>query len=404
MQRTLRFAQYLPRYGWDPIVLTIDPRAYEARYSGHVECPVPENQIHRAFGLDAARHLSIGGRYPRALALPDRWASWSIFAVRMAKRLAAERRIDALMSTFPVATAHQIGLKVAQRTGLPWIAEFRDPMWQGDYPPDPLVNRYWLDLERKVLAHAAAAILVTPSARADYAQRYPQIAKQSRLHLIENGYDEAAFQAAEARIANRPYGESRRDGPVTLLHSGVIYPSERNPSQLFRAIADLKCTGHVDATILRVILRAAGDTNAFEKTVRELGISDIVSFERGIAYEEALEEMLCVDGLLLLQASNCNAQIPAKAYEYLRARRPILALTDPIGDTARLVLSTSAGIVARLDSRSEIAAALTRFVRSARKHEPNHRHQAALDAYSREAQTGQLARILNETAERRQDG
>src|SRR5207344_2703688 len=81
IQRTLRFAQQLPDFGWQPIVLTAHPRAYE-RVSADLAAEVPPGlTVHRAFALDAARHLALRGRYFGSMARPDRWASWKYDAV-----------------------------------------------------------------------------------------------------------------------------------------------------------------------------------------------------------------------------------------------------------------------------------------------------------------------------------
>ncbi len=112
-------------------------------------------------------------------------------------------------------------------------------------------------------------------------------------------------------------------------------------------------------------------------------------------YLAALEEMLSVDGLLLLQASNCNAQIPAKLYEYLRAERPILALTDPAGDTARTLDAAGAGLVARLDSTDEIEAAIPAFMEQVRRGTWRRASAEAVRRCSRAAQAGQLAQVLD---------
>lgn len=394
VQRTLRFSQYLPEFGWSPVVVTIAPHAYENRSPVANGCPVPTENVHRAFGLDAARHLSVFGRYPRRLALPDRWASWRTFAVRKALRVIAKEPVDAIFSTYPIASAHAIGLELAERTGLPWIAEFRDPMWQGDYPPDPVVNACWLDLEQRVVGRANATVVVTPGAAQDLARRYPALASSGRLYVIENGFDEAEFQAAEARVAIKLQPQVRQNRPFILLHSGVVYPSERDPTQFFSALANLKSRGLVSPQSLRVILRAAGDSAAYRRQTRELGIDEIVEFAPPIGYSAALEEMLTVDGLLVLQASNCNAQIPAKVYEYLRAQRPMLALTDPDGDTGQLVLSTGAGIVARLDSEGDIVAAIESFLQKARNGTfPSANFEIAAK-YERRLLTKQLATVL----------
>jgi len=397
MQRTLRFAEHLPKFGWTPIVLTASPRAYDATSQSKGNEIPAGLEVHRAFGLDTARHLSLFGRYPAALALPDRWATWQFAAIPAALRIIRERRVDVVLSTFPIATAHAIGLEVACRTGLPWIAEFRDPMWQGDYPPDPRTNAAWKALEARTFAAARRVVVTSPSAASEYAARFPQF-ERSNIALIENGYDEETFRRAGCNPGGGVPKAPAANRPVTLLHSGIVYPSERDPSQLFAALASLKRQGRVNASVLRLVLRASGNEAAFRRELATHDIADLVALEPPIDYLEALREMLAAEGLLVLQASNCNAQVPAKIYEYLRANRPILALTDPAGDTARTLQSAGVGLVARLDSAEEIGQALLRFVTQISDGSWPRASAATIAGYSREAQAGRLARLLDEVA------
>lgn len=393
IQRTLRFAQHLPKFGWDPVVLTIDPRAYpESGASAGNEAP-PGVEVHRAFGLDTARHLRLAGRYPGFLAVPDRWRTWRYWAVPKAVSLVRSRRIDALWSTFPIATAHSIGLAAARRTGLPWVAEFRDPMWQGRYPFDPAVNRAFRTLEADCVQRANAVVMTTPSALEQYRERFATLPAR-RFALIENGYDEETFARAEAALGEQP-APGRGDGPLVLLHSGLVYRSERDPTALFDALARLKREGIVDAGRLRIVLRASGHEAEYRQMLADRGITDLVTLEPGIAYLDALREMLTVDGLLLMQAANCNAQIPAKLYEYVRAGRPLLALTDPAGDTARTLERIGVGCVARLDSVEEICAALPRFLAELRSGTARRAQPAEVRGVSRESQAGALAGLLD---------
>src|SRR4051812_32426823 len=109
IQRTLRFARYLPEFGWQPAVLTATPGAYpEVAPASIAEIPagVP---VHRALALDTARHLALAGRYPGFLARPDRWKSWWLSAVPAGLALVRRFAPDALWSTYPIATAHAIG-------------------------------------------------------------------------------------------------------------------------------------------------------------------------------------------------------------------------------------------------------------------------------------------------------
>src|SRR6476620_6554267 len=84
VQRTLRFAQHLPRFGWTPVVLTVNAFAYESAATSIGNEVPAELPTYRTLGLDAARHLSIFGRYPKWLATPDRWATWRVTASRKA--------------------------------------------------------------------------------------------------------------------------------------------------------------------------------------------------------------------------------------------------------------------------------------------------------------------------------
>ena len=393
IQRTLRFAQHLPKFGWKPVVLTATPGAYEA-VSSRADSDTGSIEVHRAHALDAARHLSLFGRYPRSLAIPDRWVTWKYSAVPVALRLIREKQIDVVWTTFPIATAHEIGLAVERRSGVPWVAEFRDPMWQGDYPPDPRVNRAWKDLESRVFRHARRVIVTTPGAAHDYRARFPDY-DGDHIRVVENGFDEDAFAAAESRIRLRPAAAPAPGRRLTLLHSGVIYPSERDPTCLFDALAALKSAGDPAAGRLELKLRASGNDALFQRMIEELQIEDIVQLEPAIDYVSALEEMLTVDGLLLLQASNCNAQIPAKLYEYFRAGRPIVALTDAAGNTAAALDRASAGLIAPLDSVERITDVLREFVRRTDSRQWVSMSESAAGQYSREHRTADLAEIFD---------
>src|SRR5262249_24397347 len=91
-------------------------------------------------------------------------------------------------------------------------------------------------------------------------------------------------------------------------------------------------------------------------------LEDVVELAPPIPYRDALQEMLRADGLLVLQAANCNSQVPAKVYEYFRCGRPIIGLTGPAGDTATVLRNAGVNDIARLDSVEEIAVVLRRFL------------------------------------------
>jgi hypothetical protein len=357
IQRTLRFVQHLPKFGWDPIVLTAHPRAYE-KTSADLLADVPSNVVvRRAFALDTARHLSIGGRYLGFLARPDRWMTWQFDGIRQGLNLIQQHRPQAIWSTYPIATAHLIGHALARRTGLPWIADFRDPMAQKGYPADPRVWQSFKRIEEAAMHDAKLNLFTTPGAARMYRERYPFAA--NRIDVLENGYDEDTFVDAENAMSHQ---EPLNPGCLTLLHSGIVYPAERDPTELFNALGQLVASGQLDRNRLKVRFRAASHEDLLRQHAATNQIEDMIEIMPAIPYREALAEMLRADGLLVLQASNCNDQIPAKIYEYLRARRPIVALTDPKGDTASVVATAGICAIAPLDQSAAIASTLLRFV------------------------------------------
>lgn len=400
VQRALRFAQQLPALGWSPSVLTAHPRAHAHTGDDLLEEIPPELPVRRAFALDAARHLSIGGRYPGFLARPDRWHSWLLGAVPAGLRLIRQTRPDAIWSTYPIPTAHLVGYWLSRLSGLPWVADFRDPMAHDGYPADPVLWRSFAAVERKVFARAARCTFTTPGAARLYAQRFPAAA--DRLRVIENGYSEAAFQQAERAVrmeganASPSTAAAPAAGPRVLLHSGVVYPDWRSPARLFEALAAAKVAGRVDAARLRLRLRATAHDDFVLALARRLDVADLVEVAPPLPYADALAEMLRADALLLLQSNDCNDQIPAKAYEYLRARRPVLTLADPAGDTAQLMRRAGLPQIAALEDGPGIAAVLDRFLDDLFHGRAALPAASAIAAASRESRTGELARVLDE--------
>jgi glycosyltransferase involved in cell wall biosynthesis len=387
IQRTLRFARDLPRFGWQPLVLTAHPRAYE-RLSDDLLRDVSEDcVVERAFALDSARHLSMRGRYPAFAARPDRWISWWLGAIPKGLAMVRRYRADAIWSTYPIATAHKIGNSLRRLSDLPWIADFRDPMAQVGYPADPKTWKSYKRIEETAMQRAAISVFVTAGAARMYRERYPG----ARITVIENGYDEESFRALDDSNATKPLVP----GATTLLHSGVVYPSERDPTQFFQALRRMLDDGTLRPGELRVRLRASAHEASLRKLIATFRIDSVVELSPPIAYRDALQEMMRADGLLVLQASNCNEQVPAKLYEYLRCRRPVLGLTDPTGDTAAVLRQAGLRNIAPLDAHEEIAAALRRFLDQMKSGNAPLPDDAVVSNASRLSRARELAGVLD---------
>src|SRR5262249_47998451 len=182
---------------------------------------------------------------------------------------------------------------------------------------------------------------------------------------------------------------------VTLIHSGLLEPADRDPEAFFSALSDLKREGFVEAGKLRVILRGSGFDARYRVRVQHWNIADIVALEPFIPYQEALQEMLDADGLLLFQGPSCNLQVPAKLYEYLRAATPIYAIADPDGDTWRVLAEAGISTRAPFGNRQQIALGLREFLDLLQEGHAPLASNEQVSRYERRALTGALARVLN---------
>jgi glycosyltransferase involved in cell wall biosynthesis len=390
IQRTIGFARHLPQFGWEPLILTAHPRAYERVSDDQLRDLPPDAIVERAFAVDSSRHIAVMGRYPAFAARPDRWVTWWLGAVPKGLQMIRKYRPHAVWSTYPIATAHMIGHTLHRLSGLPWIADFRDPMAQDGYPVDPKTWHSFKEIEEGALRSASFSVFVAPGAARTYRERYPEV-PVARLAVIENGYDDESFSWFDDSSQNMG---ALLPGTFTLVHSGIVYPNERDPTQLFRALRLLLDEGRLKQGELRLRLRAPAHEDLLVKLIDEFRVAEVVELCPPIPYRRALQEMMRADGLLVLQAANCNDQIPAKLYEYLRCRRPIIALTDSAGDTAGLLRGAGVHSIAQLESAEGIALELSRFLAQAKRGEAPLPDEAFVARASRLHRARELTSLL----------
>jgi glycosyltransferase involved in cell wall biosynthesis len=389
--RALKFCRYLPSFGWNPAVLTLNQRAYESLDSETMKSIPAGVPVVRAFALDTKRHLGFRGRYFEWMALPDRWVTWLFGAIPSGLLAIRKHRIAVIFSTFPVTSAILVGYLLQRLTGKPWVLDLRDSMTEANYPRDPQSRRIWRGLERNAIRRAARVIFTAPSTLAIYIKRYPELLMEKCL-VISNGYDEEDFTSLQFE-ETRATTASR---PLKLLHTGLIYPEERDPRPFFNALSRLKSQGRIDSKTLSIVLRASGSEDLFQRMIDDFGISDLVTLRPHIPYRQALQEGASADGLLLFQAANCDHQIPAKAYEYLRLRKPILALTTRSGDTSALLNEVGGATILDLKNEDEICSGLPIFLEALRSRTHSVADLHKLRRYTRRNQAEQLAACLSE--------
>lgn len=385
--RSLKYCHYLPEEGWLPTVLTVSPRAYERVDQSQINEIPKQVKVIRAFALDTRKHLSLNGAYLSYTALPDRWVTWCLGAVPAGLLQIRKDKIAVILSTFPIASAVLIGYFLHRITNVPWVADFRDSMTEDDYPSDPGTRRVLRWLEKKAVRHASRLIFTARSTMQMYLRRYPELSADKCL-VIANGYDEQDF------LRLSPVSDLHPTGRVRMHHSGVIYPKERNPIPFFMALSRLKKHGRISSSWFSVDLRASGNEEHYRDIINELGIEDLVHFLPALPYRQALEDSNQANILLLLQGASCDHQIPAKAYEYLRLNKPILALTSRTGDTATLLNECGGATIVDITDQDEIYRILPEILNAVRAGRHPLPKIEVVSTFSRQNQARELAQCL----------
>lgn len=393
--RPLKFGKYLQELGWDSGVLTVPARCYQSTDDGLLQ-QIPQGiSVHRSFCFDTKATLSIRGRYPGFLGVPDHYLSWLPSGASYAIRAVRSGGVDALFSTSPIPTAHLIALVTKRITKVPWVADFRDPWVETEGPEarGPLREAIELWLERQVVVHADR-VLVTTREFADYLiQRYGPTVSQ-KIHAVYNGYDEDDF--------SRIVPKADESGCFTLVHAGLLDANYRNPEPILRGIRQCLDRGTVPEEKFRLRFIGAGDFaagGALQEMIAKLHLDKVVSTVGRMPYGEALASVAGASALLLLQGGDdTRIAIPAKAFEYLRTGRLILAATPAVSATAKLVSEFAGCFVAEPYEPGDIARQLSALFETWRcgTREVD-RIGGGLSRYSRRAAAAELARILNAT-------
>jgi len=325
----------------------------------------------------------------------DAYTGWFLPAVVAGLKAIRRDGVEHLFSSGPPWTAHLVGLTLSWVSGLPWLAHFRDPWTQGQQwqcKPVSALSR-WADgvLERMIVKQAAFVVSVTAQHTDMFRAMYRDV-PSSKFVTVPNGFDEAEWEcvAPEKEVAS-----ARRGGRFAISYAGELYQA-RNPFPLFRALRALIEAGEVDAKKVQIELigwceRAEG--RRVEEMAAECGIGDCVNLRGPRSRAETLQRLAESD-LLLLLAEGLIAQIPGKTYEYLRAGRPILALTSK-GAVADLLRRTGGSwVVDPADEKGMIAAVGEAYGLWDKGLPLPSADQAMVSGFDRRVLAGQIAELL----------
>ncbi len=415
VQRSVKFAKYLPRFGWLPTVWTAgslggmprDPTLLEdlpgdvivhAHPSGRAG-QLARNLLQRMTdrdGLIAKLGRPVGWRLDaRRIAaernrLPDQYIPWAKASVEPLCRLIENEGVDAIYSTFSPASNHWLALTLKRKTNLPWVADFRD-LWTDDYrytETSPRRRAAHRRLEQGVLEAADVVVGVSTRQTNILASHLPR--SQDKFVTITNGFDPEDFAAPPRRDREPP----RDDAPFVLAHIGRLDRWRTKDAWfagLGRFAEGLRAGGG------RVTLRVVGHA---DKTTRRL-LEDVGvegTFTGYVSHREAVREMCRADALLLNVPLGPNAEsvIPAKLFEYLASGRPILVVGPPHGECEEIVRACRAGLTVGFDQVA-IADALSELYHAWRAGDPLAGcDPGLLEPFSRVTQTGSLATILDQ--------
>jgi glycosyltransferase involved in cell wall biosynthesis len=385
-----QIARYLPLHGWSPVVLTAQEKYIEERYRGSAdevaELGLPDAIVRtrllphpfdlyrwlrstfRRKAQDAGAAgtpvevdtpLSEKGKLRRwllsALSIPDMCTGWILPAIMAGLKAARQSKAEQIFSSGPFWTNHLVGFALSYLTGLPWTAHFRDPWVAGAWetPTSAIAGRLDKWLERLVVTRATAVVGVTEEHAAAFRQTYPHL-PADKFAAVPNGYDNGEWDNLPADIRR----DEKSEGKFLIVYAGKFY-IERDPQPLFRALKRLIDSGEIAREQIQVDLVgwcATSEGRSVREMAVECGLSDCVNILGPRCRPETLRRMTEAD-LLLLLAERFVIQIPGKTYEYLRAGRPILALT-PEGALADLLQRTGSGWVVNQNDDAGILAAV----------------------------------------------
>jgi glycosyltransferase involved in cell wall biosynthesis len=404
VQRWFKFAKYLPEYGWEPVVLTVDPdyAAYPVTDASLADEVHAGLEVHKTKATDFfavykkdkskiptagfASNLdnSLKGKMMRFIRgnffIPDPRKGWNKYAFKEACRLIEESGIKHIVTTSPPHSTQLIGLKLKRKyPNLQWIADLRDP-WTDIYYYDlfyPTFISKFIDrrFEKKVLLKSDSLITVGNNLAKAFINLQKEI--QDKIHVISNGYDEEDFREIK----------HTSQGRFTITYVGTLseaYPIENVLKALSGIRKDyvLRFVGKVPSAIRTNIENTLGT-----------GRTEFIPYS---PHPEAVRLMIDSSILLLIipVSKQSNVITTGKVFEYIASRRPVLYIGPGDGDAAVILKSCGQQGIFNGQSADELSAFINMQMESGEKlMDPQ-------PQYSRKNLTATLVEILEGTTKK----
>jgi glycosyltransferase involved in cell wall biosynthesis len=406
VQRWLKFAKYLPEFGWQPIIYTPsnpespavdesllkdihpdtivlkqpiwEPYHWYRQFLGQKDKKIGSGFVSEKKDSGLMQRVSVWIR--GNLFIPDARRFWIDPSVKYLTEYLEKNPVDAVVTTGPPHSMHLIGLGLKQRLPIKWIADFRDPWTNIDFYKELMLTS-WADrkhrsLEKEVLAKADRVITIgftmTEEMRALGAQN-PE--------TITNGFDEEDFTSEQVEV----------DSEFTLAHIGTFTPSRNHPN-LWKSLAQL-CAEHPEFK-RDLKFRTVGVVDHSVKTaIEENGLAASWESIDYVPHSEVLRFQRCSRVLLVSINNTPNATgiLPGKFFEYLASGRPILAIGPKKSDIGHVLNETKAGVIIEPSDLEGLKAAIWELYSGTAQQRSD---TAAIQRFSRRGLTRKLAATL----------
>lgn len=369
VQRWLKFTKYLSEFGWDPIVFTpenpdFDQKDYSLEKDINPSIEVLKFPIWEPYGLfkrlTGKKELKQGQVLePGDAGLLKKLAVWvrgnffvpdpKIFWVKPSAdylmSILESNHIKHIVTTGPPHSVHLIGkrLKLKNPT-ITWVADFRDPWSQWDILKrmkiSPFIWKKHLKLEQEVIKISDALLATGPTA----AEEFKALGAR-KTHFITNGFD-------EADVIDRV--KNSTSSKFVISHLGML-SQQRNPQNLWQVLDEL-CADQAFSDALELRLVGILSTEVEASIESHPKLKERLVTKASVAHEMVYSEYLASNLLLLLQTNNeaSASQLPGKLFEYLSAKRPILAMGNKGTDIAKIISDCSAGKSFEYHSKDEL--------------------------------------------------
>jgi glycosyltransferase involved in cell wall biosynthesis len=401
VQRTLKFVKYLPTFGWQPVVLTVEDRGYFAKDEELLrELDGLDIEIVRTPSMDplhvfkkknvvrmpSGRTLGFLGKLSQAAFVPDNKIGWKKHAVNAALSYLADHPVDAIFATAPPYTDFLIGEELKHKTGLPLILDYRDAWLENPLHNylTPIHRALHKRLEQRVLRIADGILSINRPIK-ERILKGNGFLSHSDVTILSQGFDQQDFE--HVQISRSP------DGKLRFLYAGTFYYN-RTPEHFLRALKHVfemypETEGRIEAHFAGTI------RNEDRHLVEALGLSEHVRMHGYLSHRDTVQQLVDADVLWMTigRGKGEDMMSTGKLYEYLGARKPILACI-PDGAAREVLEKSGTAFFAPPDDEMAIAEqihSLYELHKNDRLPAPSF---AFVEQFSRRALAGRLAALL----------